>query len=143
MIIDDLHPFWYPACCNLERCSKKVESHSFGFYYCKECKAKFENFCYRFAVEVVLSDLTGSIKVKIFDSVGRGFFGCSAEELALCYLQDRDNAEEILFNVIGKQMNFTIIGRQIGKSIPISKISPILPQSLTKILLSELSEAFK
>lgn len=143
VIIDDLHPFWYPACCNLDKCSKKVESHSFGFYYCKECKAKFENFCYKFAVEVVISDLTGSIKVKIFDSVGRGFFGCSAEELALCYLQDRDNAEEILFNVIGKQMNFTIIGRQIGKSIPISKISPILPQSLTKILLSELSEAIK
>jgi hypothetical protein len=96
---------------------------------------------HRYAVEVVITDLSGSLKVKIFDSVGRQFFGCSAEELALCYLQDRDNAEEILFNVIGKHYNFIISGRQMGKSIPISKISSINPASLCKTLLSELSEA--
>lgn len=142
VITDEIHPYWYPACINVEKCSKKVESHSFGFFYCKECGIKSEKFSYRYAVEIGISDFTGCLKVKLFDSVARLLFGAPAEDLVKKSLEtNKEYAENIFDSVIGKQYNFAIGGKgKNGKSILVSRMSLINPATMTKLLLTEIKQ---
>lgn len=142
VIIDEVHPFWYPACINIEKCCKKVESHSFGYFYCKECGIKSDKFCCRYAVELAIQDCTGYLKVKCFDAVARVLFGVSAEEMVRNSLENSKEVVDEVFNaVVGKQYNF-VIGKNMkpGKSILVSRIALVNSAGLAKVLLGEISK---
>ncbi|OMJ83060.1 hypothetical protein SteCoe_16095 [Stentor coeruleus] len=143
ILCSDLHPFWYPACINIDRCSKKVESHSSGFYYCVHCNTKSGGFVYRYGVEICIYDCTGKIILKAFDPVARALLGVSAEELVMNYYSDKKSLDRFFGSVVGNQMIFTIASKQISKSIPISKIQLINPSSMSKALMSEIREVVK
>ena len=140
VINTDLRPFWYPACNNVEKCQKKVVSHSNGFYFCGDCNENFQKFSYRFCVGLSIWDSTGKINVKAFDNIAKVVFETSAEELVMLSYNDESKFDSVIGNVIGRQVGITVLGKQVGKSIPIYKFRWINASPVNKTIVSEVRE---
>lgn len=140
LIISDYKPFWYLAC-DRENCQKKVSSYSNGLYYCSSCQKFSSKFIHRYCIEICISDCTGKINVKAFDTIGKSILQIPAEALVKLSYFSPESFLKIIHSPPGKQISITLLSKHLSKSSPISKFQWASPQISTSFYLSEISSA--
>ncbi len=68
---------WYPGCA---QCAKKVVEDAAGKWVCTPCGQRADRPRYRYVLNVVLADASGSYTVTLFDDAAHALLGMSADE---------------------------------------------------------------